>query len=248
MQTINALLTLFQAACIAVVTDSVFVQWISSPTHPLNHIPHVVQKLSEEPQTSNAESDPIMVHTLMLSKSVKDVLVKLSNKVKLYVEESQDKVAVRKKKSKLNATKTALAPPQPLRQGKSKGAGTAVHSLETPNSYPDDLFDYESSDEGSILESNLHEEPLRKNRPGQRARQKMWETKFGASAKHLARQAATTKRFPTSSRQPPDSNRRPPVTPSPAMSTENLHPSWVAKKKLKDAMHAKPQGEKIVFT
>lgn len=127
------------------------------------------------------------------------------------------------------------------------------------------------SGSGSDIDDDIDEAP-RKNRPGQRARQQIWEKKFGSKAKHLQQQSRNAgwdaKRGAT------DSDRRP-GRPKPTRGSghdihhskpanaakENVrtekqriedapvHPSWAAAKRAKERLSAPVafQGKKITF-
>ncbi|KAJ7644103.1 Bud-site selection protein [Roridomyces roridus] len=115
----------------------------------------------------------------------------------------------------------------------------------------------------------------RKNRRGQRARQAIWEKKYGRGANHKKKEAEEATRLAkakaakvkgprgkarwTESAQVADGGwvgRKAPHAAQPQepsrKSEPNLHPSWVAKKALKEKLGAggivPSQGKKIVFT
>jgi len=111
--------------------------------------------------------------------------------------------------------------------------------------------------------------PTKKNRRGQRARQAIWEKKFGEKAKHLKkderdvgwdprRGAVDTDgkpwkkgiRNPLEKKSRQDGEQRPAETrPKPKpQDTGPLHPSWEARKKAKEMQEtATFQGKKVVF-
>ncbi|CAR22614.1 Bud22p [Lachancea thermotolerans CBS 6340] len=121
-----------------------------------------------------------------------------------------------------------------------------------------------SEDEVAAQQSS--NKPLRKNRRGQRARQKIWEKKFGKNAKHVQKQmeaersererkkveyeqrvvkraAKTQQRESAVDQKRIDAAAR-------AQRVENtpIHPSWEAKKLAEEKQKgAKFQGKKIVF-
>ncbi|PSN75240.1 Bud-site selection protein [Corynespora cassiicola Philippines] len=116
--------------------------------------------------------------------------------------------------------------------------------------------------------SDLDEEfKPRKNRRGQKARQKIWEKKFGDKAKHVQKQERDRGWDPKRGAVSNDRGRRGPKPKTgrgPERSGENatplgtkkpkrddagaLHPSWAAAKAAKEKkLEAKPQGKKVVF-
>jgi outer membrane protein OmpA-like peptidoglycan-associated protein len=65
----------------------------------------------------------------------------------------------------------------------------------------------------------------KKNRPGQRARQKKWETLYGEQANHVAKRKAEEKPkkiWPKKQKMEESQPKKPKV--------EKIHPSWAAKK------------------
>ena len=126
---------------------------------------------------------------------------------------------------------------------------------------------------GSDSEPNASDEAaaniqLRKNRRGQRARQAIWEKKYGAKAKHVVRQANgrdagwDTRRGAVESGAPGKGKfgkgverkqgGRPggksAVAPEKKAGSEKLHPSWEAAKKAKEGKKMMAfTGKKIVF-
>jgi hypothetical protein len=124
----------------------------------------------------------------------------------------------------------------------------------------------DSSWEGDVIE------PGKKNRRGQRARRAIWEKKYGRNANHkknemgqqrFKQQKQQVEKYTNSKRQAeqeyvqnyharPDTTRgeRRAAQAEPSVSQQPLHPSWEAKKRLKEK--TKPsivpsQGKKIVF-
>jgi hypothetical protein len=110
----------------------------------------------------------------------------------------------------------------------------------------------------------------RKNRRGQRARQKIWEQKFGEKAQHVQKQEQERSKGWDAKRGAVDDRKRgwgdaaAPGGRGPVRSGENamplgpkktkrddagsLHPSWLAAKAAKEKkVDAKPQGKKVVF-
>ncbi|AET39619.1 Bud22p Ecym_4586 [Eremothecium cymbalariae DBVPG len=128
------------------------------------------------------------------------------------------------------------------------------------------------STDDDVAKAQLSNKPQRKNRRGQRARQKIWEMKYGRSANHIqkqfkkeheeretkrreyeervakraAREAGQQRVFSLAER----SKMREMGKNSVRNSTENqpLHPSWEAKKLAEEKRkNAKFQGKKITF-
>ncbi|CAB11709.1 Protein bud22 [Schizosaccharomyces pombe] len=112
----------------------------------------------------------------------------------------------------------------------------------------------ESDDE--FVEKELEEVdiPKRKNRRGQRARQAIWEKKYGKGANHLIKKA-TEERSIREERQRKYEERQAKRAARENAFTEHqtpqkpeqLHPSWEAKRKQKMPSSAAFQGKKIVF-
>ncbi|KAI5950916.1 BUD22 [Candida jiufengensis] len=114
----------------------------------------------------------------------------------------------------------------------------------------------------------------RKNRRGQRARQKIWAQKYGKSAKHIVKdiervkserekrqeefeerqrkrelkaKLALEKQKPTGSNSEPLGERKS-VTPQIPFEDKKIHPSWEAKKQAEEKLkNVKFQGKKITF-
>lgn len=114
------------------------------------------------------------------------------------------------------------------------------------------------------------DEPIRKNRPGQRARRMLWEQKYGQSANHLAsmesekieKKKYPKKTFAKNSERFDDSwdRKKEPIkiqvenrTKQPVITkhkaTEDIHPSWAAKLQQKQRLlqAASSEPAKIVF-
>lgn len=131
---------------------------------------------------------------------------------------------------------------------------------------PGDSDDPDWEDEAKIAEVDKQ-----KNRRGQRARRAIWEKKYGRNANHKKKELEQqklrkqqVKKHIDSKRQNnqhervkrPDTNadmkrgRKPAEPPTPRANERPLHPSWEAKKRLKEQRvpHIVPsQGKKIVF-
>lgn len=124
-----------------------------------------------------------------------------------------------------------------------------------------------SESEASDLDTDL---APRKNRRGQKARQKIWEKKFGGQAKHLQKQERNKGWDPKRGavgddkgrrgarsgygrgEQPGRTNSGPTKAPAPKRTKRDdsgpLHPSWAAAKAAKEKkVDMKPQGKKVVF-
>lgn len=104
----------------------------------------------------------------------------------------------------------------------------------------------------------------KKNRPGQRARRKQWEEKYGTEAKHVKMEAE--KRAQSGGMDDRRDVKRPRMfkdnrfvnpppemkkEPAPVKIDESMHPSWIAAKKKKEelmkVMSQAPKAKKIVF-
>lgn len=82
----------------------------------------------------------------------------------------------------------------------------------------------------NVSSAEEQEQPQRKNRKGQRARRQEWEQKYGKEAHHLSHEPVTH------------------TSQSPSPSEPKLHPSWEAKKKMKEAIvHSAGMNKKIKF-
>ncbi|EEQ38925.1 hypothetical protein CLUG_03051 [Clavispora lusitaniae ATCC 42720] len=98
---------------------------------------------------------------------------------------------------------------------------------------------------------------VRKNRRGQRARQKIWEMKYGNKAAHLQKEQQRIasereqrqKEFEERQRKREEkanmAKEKGEKTNAP--SAQKMHPSWEAKKKEEERLNAKFQGKKITF-
>lgn len=92
---------------------------------------------------------------------------------------------------------------------------------------------------------------IRKNRPGQQARRKLWELKYGKNANHLKpvkrEVPVTVTRRDAETKMKRDVHVAPLVLQEETIK-ETVHPSWEAKKREKEMLKIqKPAGEKIVF-
>ncbi|KAG7088452.1 hypothetical protein E1B28_012443 [Marasmius oreades] len=100
---------------------------------------------------------------------------------------------------------------------------------------------------------------VKKNRRGQRARRAIWEKKYGSNANHKKKEATelgrkhwthAEKRATTPKNEPKHEPKHP--TTSDPTNSKPLHPSWEAKKKLKEKMNVsiapQPPGRKIKFS
>ncbi|SCW04511.1 LAFE_0H15148g1_1 [Lachancea fermentati] len=123
--------------------------------------------------------------------------------------------------------------------------------------------------EDEVAKKQISNQPKRKNRRGQRARQKIWEKKYGKNAKHIqkqlekdkeekqqrqieyeervAKRAAKAKALEETAqhhREKAVSNNRTSEKPE----DKPMHPSWEAKKLAEEKLkNVKFQGKKIVF-
>jgi hypothetical protein len=147
------------------------------------------------------------------------------------------------------------------------GDDNFFESSELPNGLPslatgyisgsdddEDNYDYDNDETVKSITTE------RKNRRGQRARQKIWEMKYGSSANHIQkekeekiekvkqRQTEFEKRqAKRAKRQMDDPHRKSETSKSTAKTDEKpIHPSWEAKKKL-TATAVKFEGKKVRF-
>ncbi|AGO10504.1 AaceriABR052Wp [[Ashbya] aceris (nom. inval.)] len=134
--------------------------------------------------------------------------------------------------------------------------------------------DSDLEDDEPVGKEQLLEQPKRKNRRGQRARQKIWEKKYGRNAKHVQRQfekereerARKQREYEEraakrAAKEAEHARTRPASSHSTIRAAEpgaansvakpvaqELHPSWEAKKLSQEKQKAaKFQGKKIVF-
>lgn len=130
----------------------------------------------------------------------------------------------------------------------------------------------ESFEDDDMFRDEVSEKPKRKNRRGQRARQKIWEKKYGKQAKHIQREVEKEraererKRLEFEERQAKreakaakaaeihgnshfDKFAQPKQSDSNAKASDKpLHPSWEAKKIAEEKQkNVKFQGKKITF-
>ncbi|CAI5755729.1 unnamed protein product [Candida verbasci] len=127
-----------------------------------------------------------------------------------------------------------------------------------------------SDDEGDIDNDKIIKEltSQRKNRRGQRARQKIWEKKYGKNAKHVTqererianerekrrlefeererkRQLKAQLQKPTGANNEPIGERKENKETKPR--EDKIHPSWEAKKQAEAKLKTSFQGKKVVF-
>ncbi|WBW74326.1 ribosome small subunit biogenesis protein, BUD22 family [Schizosaccharomyces osmophilus] len=105
-------------------------------------------------------------------------------------------------------------------------------------------------DEFVEKEMDEMDRPKRKNRRGQRARQAIWEKKFGKTANHVVKKKEQ-EQLEREERQHKFNEREAKRAQKAAIATsqepDKLHPSWEAKKKQKLQPAGTFQGKKIVF-
>lgn len=135
---------------------------------------------------------------------------------------------------------------------------------------PELQYGYLSASDGEDVEDDVVQsitEP-KKNRRGQRARQKIWEQKYGKGAKHVIKEKEkvrlereqkqkeyeervakrAAKADMTGSNNTPLGDRKSGEQAPPQEKKEELHPSWIAKKKQEEALkNVKFSGKKTVF-
>ncbi|KAJ2826214.1 hypothetical protein GGI24_002960 [Coemansia furcata] len=108
--------------------------------------------------------------------------------------------------------------------------------------------DYEYDEKADEDFKKLYEGVERKNRPGQRARRQKFEQVYGKEANHI--------KLLTKDKKPRDKPKRHATTgdaatpkPAAASATEQMHPSWEAKRRQKEilAQAKEVKGNKIVF-
>ncbi|GJE97132.1 Bud-site selection protein [Phanerochaete sordida] len=188
-------------------------------------------------------------------------------------DEDEEEPAVRKKPSS-----SKVAPPKA--SSSKQGESTFLPSLSVGYTRGD-------SDASDLSDAEVKraDVAVKKNRRGQRARQLIWERKYGKNANHVkkqqdagpekgpqARWGARDASGPRDSRKPfgrpqnsgpprpqghfagpqrgPPPSRAPAGPPARKTDDKPLHPSWEAKRKLKEKQNpafAAPQGKKIVF-
>ncbi|KAF2472480.1 Bud-site selection protein [Lindgomyces ingoldianus] len=161
---------------------------------------------------------------------------------------------------------SSMPPPKP--KPRTKDHGTASKSTFLPSLT---MGGYYSGTDSEASDLDIDVAP-RRNRRGQRARQQIWEKKFGEKAKHVQKQERNkgwdTKKGAVDSSRSAGKGRTRGMKPSgrgPERSGENalplgprkatrrddvgqLHPSWQAAKAAKEKkMDLKPQGKKVVF-
>ncbi|CUS20548.1 LAQU0S01e09120g1_1 [Lachancea quebecensis] len=159
----------------------------------------------------------------------------------------------------------------PKRQKTSRDTKSTKLDKETAN-LPELMTGYFSGgsedelSEDEVAAQQSSNKPLRKNRRGQRARQKIWEKKYGKSAKHVQKQIETdrsererkkveyeqrvAKRAAKAQERESVFDQKRNDAAARAQRVENtpIHPSWEAKKLAEEKQKgAKFQGKKIVF-
>ncbi|SCU94972.1 LADA_0G12618g1_1 [Lachancea dasiensis] len=123
----------------------------------------------------------------------------------------------------------------------------------------------EDFSEDEVAARQIATEPKRKNRRGQRARQKIWEKKFGKTANHVQKrmaqeqserqqrqveyeQRAAKRAAKAQEREAAQALAQPSKGKEEKPKDMPMHPSWEAKKKAEEKQKAaKFQGKKIVF-
>ncbi|AMD19664.1 HCL487Cp [Eremothecium sinecaudum] len=145
---------------------------------------------------------------------------------------------------------------------------------ETPNKLPELMMGYysggddEEFEEDNVAKEQIDNKPKRKNRRGQRARQKIWEKKYGRNAKHIQTQfekereerarkkqefeeraARRAARMGTQVTTTSDSTESSILHKSAStLKRETIHPSWQAKKLAEEKLKSvKFEGKKITF-
>lgn len=113
-----------------------------------------------------------------------------------------------------------------------------------------------SDDESDVDNDKIVKEAttVRKNRRGQRARQKIWEQKYGGKANHVVKEHQRVasereqKQLEFEERQRKRELKAKLAAESGAASSDRMHPSWEAKKKAQEKLKdVKFLGKKIVF-
>ncbi|KAF2744760.1 Bud-site selection protein [Sporormia fimetaria CBS 119925] len=151
---------------------------------------------------------------------------------------------------------------KPASKKKAKGAAANVASSTFLPSLSHAAYYSGTESEASDLEDDRP----KKNRRGQRARQKIWEKKFGEKAKHKQKEERSKGWDPKRGAVDDSRSRGPRTGRGPTVTGENatalgdrkkppkrddsgpLHPSWQAAKLAKEKkLAAKPAGTKIVF-
>lgn len=222
----------------------------------------------EEYDTANEELDPMEITDVSASEGEEDeAALDVSGSE---VEASEDSEASDEEQS--DSDSSAVSPPPKVRKESKKAAQTK--SIDT-KFLPSLMAGYISGSESEASDIDVAP-PARKNRRGQKARQAIWEKKFKAEAKHLAKQKAGRDdgwdlkrgavdgsertpwkqgiKTPFGKRhgnhegiEPANPARRPKAKPK-KDDEGPLHPSWEAKKKAKEQQQtAAFQGKRVVF-
>lgn len=121
----------------------------------------------------------------------------------------------------------------------------------------------DSSDPDEEYASFAPLKKIRKNRRGQRERQKIWEKRYGRNARHLQAQKALESKMTKERKKKFEKERKPnmEMKPQEAIGTQEVeqtrakvvapHPSWLAKQKMREkqkAMMDSVKPQKIVFS
>ncbi|KAI0345797.1 Bud-site selection protein [Trametopsis cervina] len=158
---------------------------------------------------------------------------------------------------------------------KAKQKSTADAKPGTSTFLPSLAVGYTRGDSDASDVSDGEDDAPKKNRRGQRARRAIWEKKFGRNANHVKKQqeimakgprdngwprqnraapqdrSGTRQRpYPTSAKESQPPPGAPPPTTNGRKEEKALHPSWEAKRRLKEKQNPSivaPQGKKIVF-
>ncbi|KAJ2864133.1 hypothetical protein GGH94_003127 [Coemansia aciculifera] len=128
-------------------------------------------------------------------------------------------------------------------------SGKGEKSKKRKSGNNDDEYEYDEKADNDF--KKLYEGVERKNRPGQRARRQKFEQVYGKEANHIKLLTKDKKPRDKPKRLSPTSDA---ATPKPAAAaaantTEQMHPSWEAKRRQKEilAQAKEVKGTKIVF-
>lgn len=194
--------------------------------------PHLSQ------QTTAAEENSSITTILKASKVFSDFLKATVLDLTVYLKEMDEQTPY----SEIKAEKQQRD--QLLKRKKTTVESKSETESEDEDEEDESIIDNVSYS-GESEFSELHDDEdlpgygvKKKNRPGQQARRKMWEEKYGNAANHIVQQKQ---------KQPkPKPHYR--ESKSERIDNANVHPSWEAKRKLKQQqLVAQPQGKKIVF-
>lgn len=222
----------------------------------------------EEFDTANEELDPMEITDVSESEDEEDdAALNTSGSGEDALEDSE---APDEEDS--DSDSSAVSPPPKVRKESKKAAQTKSKDTQF---LPSLMGGYISGSESEASDIDVAP-PARKNRRGQKARQAIWEKKFKAEAKHLAKQKAGrddgwdlkrgavdgSEKTPwkqgiktlfgkragnNQGGEPAESSRRPKARPK-KDNEGPLHPSWEAKKKAKEQQQtAAFQGKRVVF-